>query len=65
MKRLYCKFEKVGEVAAGAVLLLVAIVFGIAGFFILAPVFGLFLAIPVILFSVYLFGTPPSKACSI
>jgi len=65
MKRLYCKFEKVGEVAIGAALLLIAIAFCIAGFVILAPVFGLFLAVPVILFSIYLFGTPPSKTCSI
>lgn len=65
MKRLYCKFEKVGEVAFGATLLLIAIVCCIAGFVILAPVVGLFLAVPVIAFSIYLFSTPPSKTCSI
>jgi hypothetical protein len=65
MKRLYCKFEKFGEVAIGAVLLMVAIAFCVAGFVILAPVFGLFLAVPVIAFSIYLFGTPTSKACSL
>ena len=65
MKRLYCKFEKLGEVVIGAVLLLIAIVFCISGFVILAPVVGFFLAVPVIAFSIYLFGTPPSKTCSI
>jgi hypothetical protein len=65
MKRLYCKFEKVGEVAVGAALLLVAIVFCISGFVILAPVVGFFLAVPVIAVSIYLFGTPPSKTCSL
>ena len=65
MKRLYCKFEKIGEIAIGAVLLLMAILFCVAGFVILAPVFGLLLAVPVIAFSVYLFGTPASKTCSI
>ena len=65
MKRLYCKFEKIGEVAAGAVLLLIAILFCIFGFVTLAPVVGLFLAVPVIAFSIYLFGTPKSKTCSL
>jgi Sec-independent protein secretion pathway component TatC len=65
MKRLYCKLEKVGEVAVGAVLLLIAILFCIFGFVTLAPVVGLFLAVPVIAFSVYLFGTPQSKTCSL
>jgi len=57
--------EKVGEVAVGAALLLVAIVFCITGFVILAPVVGFFLAVPVVAFSVYLFSTPTSKACSL
>jgi hypothetical protein len=65
MKRLYCKFEKVGEVGIGAALLLMAILFCIVGFVILAPVVGLFLAVPVIAFSVYLFSAPPSRACSL
>ena len=65
MKRLYCKFEKVGEVAIGAALLLIAILFCIFGFAILAPVVGLFLAVPVIAFSIYLFGIPPSKTCTL
>ena len=65
MKRLYCKFEKVGEVAAGAALLLVAILFCIFGFVMLTPIVGLFLAVPVIAVSIYLFGTPPSKTCSL
>lgn len=64
MKRLYCQFEKFGEIAAGVALLLIAILCGIAGFVILAPVVGLLVAIPAIAFSVYLFGTPASKACS-
>ena len=41
MKRLYCKLEKVGEVAVGAVLLLIAIFFCIFGFVTLAPVVNL------------------------
>jgi hypothetical protein len=65
MKRLYCKFEKVGEVAAGAALLLIASLLCIVGFVYLAPVVGLFLAVPVIAFSIYLLGTPASKTCSI
>ena len=65
MKRLYCKFEKYGEVAAGAALLLAAILLCAFGIVILAPVVGLFLAVPVIAFSIYLFGTPPSKTCSL
>jgi Sec-independent protein secretion pathway component TatC len=65
MKRLYCKFEKVGEIAIGAVLLLIASLLSILGFVYLAPVVGIFLAIPVIAISIYLFGTPPSKTCSL
>jgi hypothetical protein len=65
MKRLYCKIEKVGEVAIGAVLLLIASLLCILGFVYLAPVVGLFLAVPVIAFSIYWFGTPPSKTCSL
>ena len=65
MKRLYCKFEKVGELAVGAVLLLIAILFCISGFVILAPVVGFILAVPVIAVSIYLFGTPTSKACAL
>lgn len=65
MKRLYCKFEKAGELAVGIVLLLLAILFGIAGFILLAPVVGLLLAVPVIAFSIYLLGTPPSRTCSL
>ena len=65
MKRLYCKFEKIGEVAIGAALLLIASLLCIFGFVYLAPVVGLFLAVPVIAFSIYLFGTPPSKTCSL
>ena len=65
MKRLYCKFEKIGEVAAGAVLLLAAILLCLFGFVTLAPVVGLFFAVPVIAISIYLFGTPPSKTCSL
>ena len=65
MKRLYCKFEKVGEVAIGAALLLIASLLCIFGFVYLAPVVGLFLAVPVIAVSIYLFGTPPSKTCSL
>jgi Sec-independent protein secretion pathway component TatC len=65
MKRLYCKFEKVGEVAIGAALLLIASLLCIVGFVYLAPVVGLFLAVPVIAFSIYLFGTPTSKTCSL
>jgi hypothetical protein len=65
MKRLYCKIEKVGEVSIGAVLLLIASLLCILGFVYLAPVVGLFLAVPVIAFSIYLFGTPPSKTCSL
>jgi hypothetical protein len=55
MKRLYCKFEKVGEIAIRSIL----------GFVYLAPVVGIFIAIPVIAISIYLFGTPPSKTCSL
>ena len=65
MKRLYCKFEKVGELAVGAVLLLIAILFCISGFVILAPVVGFILAVPVIAVSIYLFGAPTSKACAL
>lgn len=65
MKHLYCKFEKVGEVAVGTALLLMAILLCIFGFVTLAPVIGLFLAVPIIALSIYLFGTPPSKTCSL
>ena len=61
MKRLYCKFEKVGEVAIGAALVLMAIPFCIFGFVTLAPVVVLFLAVPVIALSIYLFGIPPVR----
>jgi hypothetical protein len=65
MNRLYCKFEKIGEIAIAAVLLLIAILFCLAGLVILAPVLGLFLAVPVIAFSIYLFSTPPTKTCAL
>ena len=64
MKYLYCLLEKIGELAIGAVMLLVASVLFVSGFTALVPLVGILIAVPIVAFSIRFFSAPLSKTCS-
>jgi hypothetical protein len=64
MKYLSCYFEKIAELAIGAVMLLIAILSFIFGFTAMVPVVGILVAVPIFALSIRFFGASLSKACS-
>ncbi len=64
MENAHCHYEKTSKYAIGTILLVVAAILFISGLTIL-PLFGLFLAIPILFISLYFFRVHLNRECQI
>lgn len=64
MNRLSCYFEKISDFAVGLFLLFTGAALTIVSFTII-PVFGLFIAIPILVLAVSFLGAKKSKECAL